>query len=194
MPLTRDEAHKVIEVIKTLVRDPEVDRVDGRQPGKTKLEGRPINDDGAAELRKVPVAGNGAIDIRKLLEPEILEALFRAFKNRMIDELRVDPILLQLIAQQTEMIVEIEPQLVTLEGSTLKGRVALLIARGWFDEQRATSAVRRQLASTGADPGGGGSLSDKLGELTREGFLERVGDGQYRKAPGIKITEKRLEA
>lgn len=189
--MNKQEAETLISTIRGFITD-------DRAPGKTRLEGRPLDDQGKVELRKVPTGGNGqepaALDIRKLIEPEVLEAIFRSFKNRMIDELRVDPILLQLIAQQTEMIVEIEPQLVTLEGSTLKGRVALLIARGWFDEQRATSAVRRQLASTGADPGGGGSLSDKLGELTREGFLERVGDGQYRKAPGIKITEKRLEA
>jgi hypothetical protein len=199
--MKRDEAEKLSKVLTDAIRGMVDD--DGRRAGTTPLHGRPLDDDGAVQLRKghnpkEPAKGNGAdqgpLDIRKLIEPEVLEAIFRAFKNRMIDELRVDPILLQLIAQQVEMIVEIQPQLVTLEGGTLKGRVALLIARGWFDDQRATSAVRRQLASTGADPGGGGSLSDKLAELTREGFLERVGEGQYRKAAGIKITEKRLEA
>jgi hypothetical protein len=139
------------------------------------------------------IAAGPATVVSKLqIDRDQLEAIYVAIKNRLIDELRVDPILLQLIAQRPEIVVEIEPQIVTIDGATLKGRIGRLIAGGWFMERRATSAVRRELARIGNDPGGGGTLSEKLSELKREGFLISEGDG-WLQAPGIKISERVLE-
>lgn len=124
---------------------------------------------------------------------EWLEQVYVQFRNRMIDELRVDPIFVQLLAQRPEIEVTIEPRRVQLDGGTLKGRVARLIAAGWFASSRATGAVRRELARTGADPGGGGTLSDTLGGMVRDGILTREGEG-YAIAPGLRITEQIMEA
>lgn len=128
------------------------------------------------------------------IAPERLERLFVYIKNRIIDECRIDPILLQLLTARPELVVEVEPRIVTLDASNLKGRVARLMAAGWFSTQRATSAVRRELARTGADPGGGGSLSDVLNNYVKDGFLVREGEGQFVFAPGVKVTEREIKA
>lgn len=120
------------------------------------------------------------------------EELYQKIKRRLLDELRIDPVFLKLLANVPELEVTIEPQVVELDASTLKGRVALLISRGYFDVAKKTGTVRNELARTGADPGGGGNLSDRLSELVRDGFLTREGDG-YAKAPGIKLSERVLE-
>lgn len=133
--------------------------------------------------------GNGAGRITA----EQLERIYAEIKKRLLDELPADPVFLQLLANRPEIILELQPRVITLDGSTLKGRVARLIAGGWFDASRATSATRKELARTGGDPGGGGSLSDVLGGMVRDGFLTRDG-GDYVKAVGIKITEKVLGA
>jgi hypothetical protein len=124
---------------------------------------------------------------------EQMEKMYQQFKARLLDELPTDPVALQLLTTRPEIVLEIEPRVVTLNGGMLKGRVARLIASGWFASVRATSACRRELARTGADPGGGGNLSAMLSELKREGFLVESG-GSWVAAPNIKITERTIEA
>lgn len=126
------------------------------------------------------------------IAPERLERLYQYIKNRIIDECRIDPILLELLTTRPEIIVSVEPRLVELRGDNLKGRVARLMAAGWFGQQRATSSVRQELARTGSDPVGGGTLSDVLGNFVKDGFLIRVGGG-YAFAPGVKVTERELK-
>lgn len=140
----------------------------------------------------IPIAsGNGPT--RFSLNADEFERLYLRIKNRFIDDARIDPILLQLLTTRPELVVEVEPRIVTLDTGNLKGRVARLLANGFFSSSRATSAVRKELARTGADPGGGGSLSDVLGGYVRDGFLVREGDG-YLLAPGVKVTERTVTA
>jgi len=120
------------------------------------------------------------------------EALYQMFRARFIDEARTDPVLLKLLVAQNEIVVEFEPSVIELDGSTMKGRVARLIAAGWFSTTRTTGGVRKELARTGADPGGGGTLSDNLSALLRDGFLVRDGDG-WLQAAGVKVTQRALE-
>lgn len=122
-----------------------------------------------------------------------VEDLYQKFKRRLIDECRVDPILLRLLAVAPEIEILIEPRVEQMNGSTLRGRIARLIGAGYFKEPRATGTVRKELARTGPDPGGGGTLGDNLGAFVRDGFLTREG-GDYLVAPGIKVTETVIEA
>lgn len=124
---------------------------------------------------------------------DAFERLYRALKSRLIEDLKVDPILLKLLSVQPEIVVEVEPRVVLLEANTLKGRVARLMAAGWFGTARATGACRQELKRTGADPGGWGNLSDILGDYVKQGFLVRDGS-DYLIAPGAKVSEKTLEA
>jgi hypothetical protein len=120
------------------------------------------------------------------------EVLYQKIKRRLLDDLKVDPVFVKLLATQPEIMVEIEPRVVEMEGSSLKGRIARLMAAGFFKDSKKSGTVRGELARTGSDPGSGGRLSEALSEYVLQGFLTREGDG-YTLAPGVKVSEKVLE-
>ena len=184
--MTKAEADKLIAAIRELVADapaPGPVLEGGRRGGKV---------DARREVDVTTAPSTNSIgEPRSSFTDADLEMLYQAFKGRLIDEMRVDPILLQLVLNRPELEVLVEPRTVTLDTASLKGRVARLLAQGWLDEAQATSAIRYELARTGADPGGGGRLSENLADLLREGFLVRAGD-KWQRAPGIKITERTL--
>lgn len=175
--MKRHEAEKLIETIRSFVDD-------GRPPT---VDGKPAKATGEVPPAEPPRPG-GKLSI----DTDQLEAIYQQIKRRLIDDCRIDPILLQLVTQRPEMVVEVEPRIVQVDGATMKGRVARLLAAGWFKEGRTTYAVRMELSRTGNDPGGGGSLAGKLGELREEGFLVRDGEG-WLAAPGLKVTERTIE-
>lgn len=120
------------------------------------------------------------------------EEMYQAIKRRLLDELRVDPIMVRLLSEQPEILVEIEPRVVKLDTSTLRGRLARLMAADYFATERPVGTVRKELARTGNDPGGGGTLKETLDQYAKDGFLTREGEG-YRLAPGVKVSEQRKE-
>lgn len=130
------------------------------------------------------VAGGKAITLDE-------EALYRRFKARFIDDARTDPILLQLIAAQPEIVVGIEHRTVELDGSTLKGRLAILAARGFFKDGKSQADTNRELGRTGAQAHTG-RLSEAFSALVIEGIFTREDSG-FRLAPGVKVTEKALQ-
>lgn len=182
--MKKHEADRLIAVIKELATD---DPPTDRKAGTTPLKGRPLDDNGAIEFNPAPGTDRARIDAAQL------ERIYAEIKKRLLDELPSDPIFLQLLANRPELVLELQPRVVTLDSSTMKGRVAKLLADSWFKAVRTTGATRKELARIGTDPGGGGALSDALSAMVKDGFLTRDGDG-YQRAPGVKITEKVLEA
>lgn len=143
---------------------------------------------------KDPVAAGQPVDIAPALrDPDTLEWLYRQFKNRMIDDLKTDPIFLQLLENQNEIVIEIKPRIVTLEGDSLRGRVGRLIAKGFFDSGKRQGEARTELARTGSDPNSG-QISTLFADFVKEGFLEKTGGDRYIKAASLKVSERRLEA
>ncbi len=98
-----------------------------------------------------------------------------------------------MLAQRPELIVEIEPRVVKVDGSGMKGRVVRLMAQGWFAEPRTSSDVRKEVQRLGGSDPGGGPPGMLLSTLAKDGFFIRVGEG-YVLAPGIKVTERELTA
>lgn len=126
------------------------------------------------------------------LEPDAEEKLYQKFKARLIDEARIDPILLQILTQRPEIIVEVEPRIVTLDGGTLKGRIARLMASGFFSDAKTQGACRAELRRTGTDPNSG-QIGVLFSEFVKDGFFTREGEA-YKLAPGVKVTQKELQA
>lgn len=118
------------------------------------------------------------------------EALYTRLKNRLLEDLKVDPVFVRLLAQAPEIEVTIEPNVIELTGASLKGRIARLMAAGFFSEPRTQGATRTELKRTGAEPNTG-QLSTSFSEFVRDGFLVRDGN-DYTLAPGVKVTEKRI--
>ncbi len=186
------EAQVLIDTIKGLV-SPETKpthAVVAKSPDGTKLVKPGSGPAPSTPSPSIPNhAGEGAAPN---LNAETFEKLVRAVYARIVDQARIDPILLQLLIARPELEISIEPRVVAVDGSTLRGRIARLMAAGWFNTPRALFAVRKELARTGSDPGGGGTLGSTLSEFKRDGFL--IDEGGYVLAPGVKITEKELVA
>ena len=179
--MTHTEAQKVIDAIRGLVDKPAPFEVLAG-PGGARLV--------KAAKAEPPAVGGSPIGLD---HPQAFEALYTKIKNRIIDEARIDPILLQILTTRPELVIEVEPRIVTIDGATMRGRVARLLASGWFSDARTTGSTRKELARTGTDPGGGGQLSDILAGFVRDGFLERSGDG-YQRAAGCQVSERVLSA
>lgn len=191
MPLEKHEAEKLIEVIRGLSEPREL-TYKGKRLDAVAGNGGKATTETAVRHVADPTTPGPALRVDAELQRVFdEEALYQRFRARIIDDAQIDPVLLKLIAVQPEMIVEYERRVETLDGSSIRGRVAKLIAQGFMDEQRTTGAVRSELARTGSDVNSGG-LSTSLGALLSQGFLVRAGDG-WKRAPGIKITEKLLE-
>lgn len=188
--MNKQEAEELIAAIRRLVDTGgpppryNLEEISREVKAKQKGNGKPIDTTTAPTVNSIG-------EPRASFTDADLEQLYQAFKGRLIDECRVDPILLQLLTRSPELEVLVEPQVVSLDGSTLEGRVARLLAAGWFDSTRATSAVRAELSRTGVDPGGGGRLSETLAKLRNQGFLVNA-NGGWLKAAGVKVTERTL--
>lgn len=117
------------------------------------------------------------------------EALYQKIKRRLLDECRVDPILLHLLTSAApEVMIEIEPRVETIAGDTLKGRILRLAKDGFFKQSRSQAETNRELRRTGPEAHSG-RLSEAFSALVNDGYLTREGDG-FQIAPGVKFTEK----
>lgn len=192
--MEKHEAEKLIETIKSFIEDAPPDNYTAgstHPPTYTREEfERDTKGETGDKLAERPDPRLWP-SIGKL-STEDLEKLYQMFKSRFIDDAKFDPVLLNLIMVQPEIVIGYERKIEQIDGATLKGRVARLIATGWIGTTpRATSAIRKELARTGSDPGGGGTLADNLSALQRTGFLHREADG-WTAAPGIKISEREI--
>lgn len=109
------------------------------------------------------------------------DVLYAEIKRRLL----ADPAIIQLLAVQNEIEVTIERKIIQLDDSKLVGRVAQMIAEGFFDQSTTASAAFTDLQRRGkgsAKP----NVYKACDELTTMGFLTKESDG-YRAVEGMKI-------
>jgi hypothetical protein len=126
-------------------------------------------------------------------EPSVLsDALYRQIFIRLLQDVPEHPIVLQLFTSRPEIVVRVQKQTVDLDGSTLRGRLAILISENFFAEVTNGNRAHKELQRRGV-----GSASPnvyrELDKLTEMGFLLKSAEG-YQAAPGMKVTKKALEA
>jgi hypothetical protein len=95
------------------------------------------------------------------------ESLYQRFKARLLKE---SPEILQVLLARPEIHVKVERHVIEAGGDTLRGRLALLIRGGFFDEPKSTSAALKELARKGhetAPP----NVYRELDALASMGFL-----------------------
>jgi hypothetical protein len=138
--------------------------------------------------RSAPPAAPGTITPKEgwTMEEEVL---FQKIKARLIEEA---PEIVKAYAERPELEVTIERKVVTVDGESLRGRLARLIADGFFGEPVRCGPITKELGRIGpsAHPTNVGRECDKLvamGILTDEGK-----DNGYRIAPGAKVTKNEL--
>lgn len=112
--------------------------------------------------------------------PDSEEEMYQRFKDRLMKEA---PGLLRVLATVPEIEVETEVKVIKTDGSSLSGRIALLIAAGWFDSPKTAADARRELKRTGTDPGS--NTNRELDRMRNIGFLTDEPEG-FQVAPGMK--------
>jgi hypothetical protein len=112
--------------------------------------------------------------------------LYEEIKARLLEELPREPGVLKILATRPELRVEIERPVIEASGDTLFGRLAQLVAEGFFDEARAGNAAFQELKRRGfatAKP----NVYREADKLAAKGFLTKEGDG-YKAVPGMKVN------
>lgn len=196
--MEKHEAEKLIEVIRSFTG--------GERAGKSaRLDvqagtGGKATTETTAPDREFRSGSNGSGEVPAMFAAGVAaagqafdeEAMYQRFRARFIDDAKMDPVLLNLIMVQPEIIVEYERRSETLDGSSLRGRIAKLIAGGFFDDPKTNGNTVTELRRIGTEPNSG-NVSRAIADLISSGFLTRVGSDKFQRAPGVKITERALE-
>jgi hypothetical protein len=113
------------------------------------------------------------------------EALYNAFKSRLIKEAP------GIVVALTKSVPEIEVREVRekfqMDTTTREGRVAWLIADGYFDVSRVNAEVVNELAERGM-PTSAPNVAHAFASLVEKGFLVSRDKGRYRAVAGMKVN------
>lgn len=153
-----------------------------------------MNDDQKVGIKEIAAAADtGLVPAKGQLDPQTFEAFYQKVKRRLLDECRVDPVLAHILASSgPEFIIDIEPQRLELKEDSLRGRIAILAARGFFATVKTQAETIRELKRTGTEPNSQ-RVSEAFASMVVDGFMTRESTG-FQIAPGAKVTEKLLES
>jgi hypothetical protein len=118
-------------------------------------------------------------------EPSGNEALYQAFKGRLIQE--APGIIVALTKAVPEIEVTEVREKLTMNTTTPEGRVAYLIADGFFDVNRINAEVVKELADRGW-PTLAPNVGRAFGILTDKGFLVAKDKGRFVAVKGMKVN------
>jgi hypothetical protein len=96
-----------------------------------------------------------------------------------------DPGILELLASKPEIRVKVERPVLQLDGGTLRGKLALLIHEGFFDEAKTASAAYTELADRRKCKTAKPNVYRECDLIAGMGFLVGEGNG-YRAVPEMK--------
>ncbi len=99
------------------------------------------------------------------------DALYEIFKARLIDE--APQIIMKLAQTRPELKVVIERETIEVNGKSLRGRIARLIANGFFSEAQTSATIGEEIAKQIGDRPSNIELGNELKALTEMGFFRR---------------------
>jgi hypothetical protein len=100
---------------------------------------------------------------------------------------------LNVSVDRPEITVTVARKLIDLDGSTLKGRLARMVAEGWFDEAKTGNSAYNELQRCGfatAKP----NVYRELDALAKLGFITKETSGGYLAVAGMKVNLRETEA
>jgi hypothetical protein len=129
--------------------------------------------------------------LRTLVKPEdrnipLVDIEF-AYEQIVARLKREAPALLKVLAIKPEIEITVERRTISIDGSSLKGRIAQLIAEGFFDGGKSQSNARTELKRRGSEPNFG-TLSREMASLHKDGFLVRESDDSYHAVEGMRVN------
>lgn len=110
------------------------------------------------------------------------EALYQAIKDRLAKEA---PAILQVLAIKPELVVKIERRTIEVTDETLFGRLAGLVAEGFFEEPRTGSAAYTELRRRNF-PTAKPNVYRECDKIATMGFLTKEAGG-YQAVEGMKV-------
>jgi hypothetical protein len=118
-------------------------------------------------------------------------ALYEELKRRLLAE----PAVLRVLAEKPELRVETVRVTIDAKGDSLRGRIAQLLAGGFYDRGATAPGTQKELARRGSDPGPSNTYKE-LDALAVLGFLtiEQGRDDrsrprkEYHAVPGMKVN------
>jgi len=115
------------------------------------------------------------------------DSLYQAVKARLIAELPTDPRVMEIVLARPELRVKVQRHILTIDGRSLRGRIARLIADEYFDQARTSANVLDELLKRGADRPSNIELGTELKALCDMGFFTRD-NKWYSLVPGMKVS------
>lgn len=115
------------------------------------------------------------------------EARYQAIKARLLEELPEEPRVLAVLTARPELRVEVERHVVRVDGTSLRGRIARLIADDFFGKARTSADVLEELLRRGADRPSNIELGNEMKALCDMGFFTRE-NKWYALVPGMKVN------
>lgn len=112
------------------------------------------------------------------------DALYARIRARLLKDA---PALMKILAVKPEINVAVTRDVIEVDGKTLRGRLARLIADGFFDEARAGNAAFSELQRLGfstAKP----NVYRELDGLAALGFLTKEPTGGYQAVTDMKVN------
>lgn len=131
-----------------------------------------------------PLPSSAASRVESLGATLDVDAIYETLKRRLAAEA---PALLRVLTVAPQLDVIVERKTVTVDGATVKGRVAKLLANGFFRQPQGQGETRSELRRTGPDINTG-TLSKVFGELLADGFLQKHGMTKYVEVPEMKVN------
>jgi hypothetical protein len=120
--------------------------------------------------------------------PETLDTIYAQVRQRLLSD--PDPGILEVLARRPEIRVKVERPILQLDDSTLRGRLAHLVADGFFDEPAAGNAAFNELKRLGFAIARSGcrNVYREMNKLAEIGIVT-VEAGGYQKAPGAIVRK-----
>lgn len=176
-----------------------------RRAGTTPLHGRPLDENGGIEFTKPTQAnfqrdfsGRGA-RITPATAPVtaadngLPENWLQQVREKILQDADVQAALVKIMAVRPEIVVELHPKTVTIDGDSPRGRLAKMIAQGLLDQPVKPGVIVKEFARTGQSVHPS-RLSEYLADFMSMGIVTREESGTYQKAPGVVVGTKVLEA
>jgi hypothetical protein len=115
------------------------------------------------------------------------EAVYQRIKTRLLEELPSEPRVLAVVTARPELRVEVERHVIKVDGTSLCGRIARLIADDFFAGARTSAQVLEELLKRGADRPSNIELGNELKALCDMGFFTRD-NKWYSLVPGMAVN------
>ncbi len=140
---------------------------------------------GAPRSANGPVQTDSVADRIASMQGSSFDGFLANVAARVIEQIRKDPVLIRLAVEKPAVEITVNRKVVTMDDSTIKGKIAKLLHEGWFAQERNAAETHAEVVRRGMAPKTPQVRSwEALNEFCSLGLLYR-NDKQYTAAPDV---------